>query len=102
MPARIKHAPVANTMQCGTYKRGGKVAHKADGGDMSGGAYDRWQKGETEDNEAMRNAILGAPKRAYQAVKGLFGSSTPAGSVTETTKSTTVSPGKKRGGRAKC
>jgi hypothetical protein len=67
---------------------------------MSGGAYDRWKAGEKADNEAMRNTILGAPKRAYDAVKGLFTSSTPApGSVTKTEKSVTVSPGKKRGGK---
>jgi hypothetical protein len=100
MPRHFVSKPVANTMQSGTFKRGGKVAHKADGGDMSGGAYDRWKAGEKADNEAMRNTILGAPKRAYDAVKGLFTSSTPApGSVTKTEKSVTVSPGKKRGGK---
>jgi len=99
MPARIKHAPVANTMQSGTFKKGGKVARKAEGGDMSGGAYDRWRKGEKEENEAMRETILGAPRRAYEAVKGLFGSSKPPeGSVTKTEKSVTVTP-KKRGGK---
>jgi hypothetical protein len=32
MPARIIHPPVANTLQSGTYKRGGKVHHHAEGG----------------------------------------------------------------------
>jgi hypothetical protein len=46
---------------------------------------------------------MGAPKKLYEGVKGLFGSKVPkgSGSVTETEKSITVSPaGKKRGGRA--
>ena len=104
MPRRIAHQPVANTMQSGTYKRGGKVRF-ADGGseDMSKGAYDAHYANEKKENEAMRESILGAPKRAYEAVKGMFGSQPkPAGSVTKTEKSVTVSPGKKRGGSAMC
>ena len=63
-------------------------------------AYRNWEKSETESNKAMREAILGAPKRAYEAVKGMFSSEKPpAGSVTKTEKSVTVSPGKRRGGR---
>ena len=99
MPRHFVSRPVANSLQSGTFKRGGKVAHKAEGGDMSGGAYDRWKKGEEDENKAMRDTILGAPKRAYEAVKGMFSSPTPpAGSVTKTEKSVTVSP-KKRGGK---
>jgi hypothetical protein len=104
MPRRIAHQPVANTMQSGTYKRGGKVRF-ADGGseDMSKGAYDAHYANEKKENEAMRESILGAPKRAYEAVKSMFGSQPkPAGSVTKTEKSVTVSPGKKRGGSAMC
>jgi hypothetical protein len=100
MPRKPVSRPVANSLQSGTFKKGGKVMHKADGGDMSGGAYDRWKKGEKEENESLRESILGAPKRAYEAVKGMFSSPTPpAGSVTKTEKSVTVSPTKKRGGR---
>jgi hypothetical protein len=56
---------------------------------------------ERAENERMRDTIFGAPKRAYEAVKGMFGSPTPpAGSVTKTEKSVTVTPGKKRGGRS--
>ena len=85
MPRKAVSRPVANSLQSGTFKKGGKVARKAEGGDMSGGAYDRWKKGEREENEAMRETILGAPKRAYEAVKGLFSSpKTPEGSVTKT------------------
>ena len=83
------------------YKKGGKVRF-AEGGteDMSKGAYDRHYANETKENEAMRESILGAPKRAYEAVKGMFTptpTKPPAGSVTKTEKSVTVAP-KKRGG----
>ena len=55
---------------------------------------------EKADNEAMRETILGAPRRAYEAVKGMFSpSKPPAGSVTKTEKSVTVTPGRKRGGK---
>jgi hypothetical protein len=71
--------------------------------DMSKGAYDAHYAREKAENEAMRNMVLGAPKKLYEGVKGLFSPKTPkgSGSVTETEKSITVSPaGKKRGGRA--
>jgi hypothetical protein len=101
MPRKPVSRPVANSMQSGTFKKGGKVARKAEGGDMSGGAYDRWKKGEKEENEAMRESILGAPKRAFNAVKDLFSpSKPPEGSVTKTKESTTIAPmGRKRGGK---
>jgi hypothetical protein len=38
-------------------------------------------------------------RRGMDAVKGLFKSSPPEGSVTKTEKSVTVSPAKKRGGK---
>jgi hypothetical protein len=104
MPKKAMSKPIANTMQSGTFKKGGKV-NFADGGseDMSKGAYDAHYANEKKENEAMRDSILGAPKRAYEAVKGMFGSQPkPAGSVTKTEKSVTVSPGKKRGGSAMC
>jgi len=107
MPPRIKHAPVANTMQSGTYKRGGKVQHHDGGGTTGDPIIDREtqrmnaeREAERRDNEAMRESILGAPKRIYQAAQRMFGSNTPpAGSVTRTEKSTTVTPSRKRGGR---
>jgi hypothetical protein len=87
--------------QLNRYKKGGK-AKFAEGGseDMSKGAYDRHYANEKKENEAMRESILGAPKRAYEAVKGMLSSTPtkpPAGSVTKTEKSVTVAP-KKRGG----
>ena len=91
--------------QLNRYKKGGK-AKFAEGGseDMSKGAYDRHYANEKKENEAMRESILGAPKRAYEAVKGMLTSTPtkpPAGSVTKTEKSVTVAP-RKRGGSAMC
>ena len=90
--------------QLNRYKKGGK-ARFAEGGseDLSKGAYDRHYANEKKENEAMRESILGAPKRAYEAVKGMFSSPSkpPAGSVTKTEKSVTVAP-RKRGGSAMC
>ena len=62
-------------------------------------AYENWEKSQTQDNEAMRDAILGLPRRMMEGVKGFFSSKPPEGSVTKTEKSVTVTPGKKRGGR---
>ena len=72
--------------------------------DMSKGAYDAHYAREKAENEAMREAILGAPKRLMEGVKGFFSpkADTPKPeSVTKTKESVTVTPaGKKRGGRA--
>lgn len=105
MPRHAISRPVANSLQSGTFKKGGKVKF-AEGGseDLSKGAYDRHYADEKKENEAMRESILGAPKRAYEAVKGMLTSTPtkpPAGSVTKTEKSVTVAP-KKRGGSAMC
>ena len=62
-------------------------------------AYKNWEKSEREENEAMRGAILGAPKRMMEGFKGIFSKKAPEGSVTKTEKSVTVTPAKKRGGR---
>ena len=89
--------------QLNRYKKGGKV-RLAEGGseDMSKGAYDAHYANEKKENEAMRESILGAPKRAYEAVKGMFSSpKPPAGAVTKTKESVTVTP-RKRGGSAMC
>ena len=56
------------------YSKYGKMK-MADGGkveDLSKGAYDRHYALEKEENEAMRDAILGAPKRAFESVKGML------------------------------
>jgi len=59
-------------------------------------AYRDYEKSRTEENEGLRNAILSAPKKLIEGVKGFF-SKPPEGSVTKTEKSVTVTP-KKRGG----
>jgi hypothetical protein len=82
-----------------------KYQKKADGGkveDMSKGAYDRHYADEKAENEAMREAMMGLPKRAMDSIKGMFSKTPKApkgmGAVTETEKSLTVTPAKKRGG----
>lgn len=89
MPKKHLSEPVANSLQSGTFKKGGKVKKYRDGDsvevdstpsnssnmrDMSGGAYDNWKRGEKAENEATRNMIPNAIKRGVSAVKGMFGS----------------------------
>jgi hypothetical protein len=81
----------------------------ADGGaadaaqtDKNQRAYENWEKLQTQDNERMRESILSFPKKVAKGVASLFSSAPPAGSVTKTEKSVTVTPGKKRGGSVKC
>jgi hypothetical protein len=116
-------APVSINQLSGTFKKGGRVKMQAGGSvtdtdgkpyeDLSKGAYDRHYSEEKSENEAMRESILGAPKRAYESiksmVKGMTRSEAPktrsgasAPSVTKTEKSVTVTPAKKRGGAVKC
>lgn len=103
MPRRPVSRPVANSLQSGTFKKGGKVKF-AEGGleDMSKGAYDRHYANEKAENEADRKMITELPKRLYEGAKRMFSpSKPPEGSITKTEKSVTVSP-RKRGGSAKC
>jgi len=113
-PPHFVSKPVKNNLQSGTFKKGGKVK-MADGGKIPAEAqsaiktadaeraYKDYEKAETAENKAMRDTILGAPKRMFEAAKGLFsGKEAPAGSVTKTEKSVTVTPSKKRGGSVKC
>jgi hypothetical protein len=92
MPRHFVSRPVANSLQSGTFKRGGKVKHHADGGseDLSKGAYDR----------AVNEKPMGSgfASKIQGAIDNFFGAK-PAGSVTKTKESVTVSP-KKRGGKA--
>jgi hypothetical protein len=104
MPRHFVSRPVANSLQSGTFKKGGKVKKFSKGGgeDLSQGAYGRHYEDEKKENEAMRESILGAPRRALDAVKGMFSSpKPPEGSITKTEKSVTVAP-RKRGGSMKC
>ena len=105
MPRHFVSKPVANSLQSGTFKKGGNVKRFKEGDPVIASETARMEaekKAERQENEGMRNTILGAPGRAFNAVKGLFGSEPkPAGSVTKTKESVTVQP-RKRGGSAKC
>jgi len=131
-PAKKPSAPVSNDRQSGTFKKGGSVtpaqkkeqsAFKAenatamkqakaqsnlkyqDGGkvtDLSKGAYDK-SIGPSESEMDMAKAIRSIPSKLMEGAKSLFTSKEkPAGSVTKTEKSVTVTPAKKRGGSVKC
>ena len=106
MPRHPVSRPVANSLQSGTFKKGGNVKKFADGDAVIDSETRRMQTEKDvvkKENQAMRESILGVPKRMYEGVKGLFASKPelPAGSVTKTEKSVTVAP-KRRGGRAMC
>ena len=103
MPSRPVSRPVANNLQSGTFKKGGKVKKFEDGGS----ANDKYvvkdpkavsDKASRELEDAMNP--IGMVKELYGKAKNFL--SPPAGSVTKTEKSVTVSPGKKRGGSAMC
>jgi len=112
-PKKPASASVKNNLQSGTFKKGGGVKMN-EGGKIPAEAqsaikqadaeraYREYEKSETQANKAMRESILGAPKRMFDTVKGMFSKEAPPGSVTKTEKSVTVAPSKKRGGRVKC
>lgn len=107
MPKKPASKPVSNDRQSGTFKKGGKVK-MAEGGDLedlSKGAYDK-SIGPSEDDMDIARAIRGIPGKLFRGAKKLVGmDSKPkagSGAVTETEKSITVEPAKKRGGSVKC
>jgi hypothetical protein len=113
-PAKPVSKSVKNNLQSGTFKKGGKVK-MAEGGKIPAEAqsaikqsdaeraFRDYEKAEAAENKAMRDSILGAPRRMFDAAKSLFkGKEAPSGSVTKTEKSVTVTPSKKRGGSVKC
>ena len=104
-------APVSTNQLSGTFKKGGQVK-KAEGGevlqDLSKGAYDK-SIGPSEEEMDMAKAIRSVPRRLFRGAKSLLGikdeaptPELPKGSVTETKKSVTVTPGRKSGGAVKC
>jgi hypothetical protein len=101
MPQKPASKPVANTMQSGTFKKGGKVGKFAEGDvvDASKGAYDK-SIGPSKEEMDMAKAIRNIPSKLFQGAKSMMGMTPkPAGSVTKTEKSVTVAPAsKKRGG----
>jgi hypothetical protein len=103
MPSRPASRPVANSMQSGTFKKGGKVGKFAEGDlvDASKGAFDK-AIGPSEGEMDMAKAIRSVPRKLYEGAKSMMGmgkTEPKAGSVTKTEKSITVAP-KKRGGSA--
>lgn len=109
MPRKPVSRPVANSLQSGTFKRGGKVGKFAVGGDMgedaSKGAYDK-SIGPSEEDMEMAKSIRAIPSKLYEGVKsgakslmGAFkGTDKAPGAVTKTKESVTVAP-RKRGGK---
>jgi hypothetical protein len=103
MPHHFISPPVANSLQSGTFKKGGKVKKFDDGGSSYGDKYTVKDpkavsdKASRELEEAMNPFSMA--KELYGKAKSYF--SPPAGSVTKTEKSITVAPGKKHGGRAR-
>lgn len=109
--------PVRINELSGTYKKGGKVKKMAKGGSASGEtlhssaaeseAYKKFYEDEKAENEDTRRQFMNAithpvetikklPRKIKEGFDALRGGS---GTVTETEKSVTVAPGKKRGGK---
>ena len=88
--------------QLNRYKTGGTAKKYADGDlvDASKGAYEK-SIGPSKEDMDMAKTIRNIPSKLYEGAKSLMGMTPkPAGSVTKTEKSVTVSPAsKKRGGR---
>lgn len=126
MPRHAVSRPVANNLQSGTFKKGGKVKKYQYGGSTEDAIIEREKRreeaernAEKAENEEMREAILGFPGRLYKGAKSLFNSSStekgaaptassPASAaskapraITKTKESVTVTP-RKRGGSANC
>jgi hypothetical protein len=95
MPRHFVSRPVANSLQSGTFKKGGKV-HKEVGGNVDAKAVS--DKASRELEEAMNP--LSMAKELYGKAKSyLTGAPSAPGAVTKTKESVTVAPNKKRGGR---
>jgi hypothetical protein len=114
MPRHFVSKPVANSMQSGTFKHGGNVKHHEDGGnirvmteaedqaltDANQKGRKTWEDDQRRENIADQNMLPNMMRKAVRGVKNFF-SPAPAGSVTETEKSVTVTPERKRAG-GKC
>ena len=102
MPRHFVSRPVANSLQSGTFKKGGRVKKFDDGGSTSNDQYTVKDPKAVSDKASreLEDALnpMGMVKDLYGKAKSYF--TPPAGSVTKTEKSVTVAPGKKRGGSA--
>ena len=111
MPLRIKHPPVANTLQSGTYKRGGNV-HRFSEGDSVGSMkkqpkepeytteqlnrayqdhYDREKAENLADSKMVDDALMYVPRKVMQGVDYLK----------EKIRGTPSVPARRRGGSMK-
>ena len=86
MPKHFVSKPVANSLQSGTFKKGGKVSKFAGGSseddslqDLSKGAYDATTRGKYSEDMGLAETIRNAPGAAYDAVKRLLGIKPGAG-----------------------
>jgi hypothetical protein len=116
MPQGQKPAskPVHINQLSGTFKKGGKVmkfsgeegsaVSKPPVNDLSKGAFDKTLNGTYNEDMDMAKYLRNIPSNIYQGAKKLMGMSEakPAGSVTKSKESVTVTPAKKRGGSIKC
>jgi hypothetical protein len=100
MPKHFVSRPVANSLQSGTFKKGGNVKKFADGSSVTPAGDPKvvTDKASRELEEALNP--LSMIKEGYGKIRDYLTSKpAPAGSVTKTEKSVTVAP-RKRGGRA--
>jgi len=116
MPQGQKPAskPVHINQLSGTFKKGGKVmkfsgeegsaVSKPPVNDLSKGAFDKTLQGVYNEDMDTAKYIRSIPSKIYQGAKNLMGmnKAKPAGSVTKSKESVTVTPAKKRGGSIKC
>jgi len=110
MPRHFVSKPVANSLQSGTFKKGGKVGKYASAGRVmpteadfdklnSAGVEETVKKTNRDIEEAL-NPISMAKEGFSKISDFVKGKMNPAGSVTKTEKSVTVAPPtKKRGGK---
>ena len=103
MPRHFVSRPVANSLQSGTFKKGGRVKKFDDGGSTSNDQYTVKDPKAVSDKASreLEDALnpIGMMKDLYGKAKSYF--TAPAGSVTKTEKSVTVTPGKRHGGSAR-
>ena len=99
--AEDAHSTAKNQVENSRYKHGGTAKGYNSGStvDASKGAYDK-SIGPSEEDMDMAKAIRSVPRKLFEGAKSMMGMTPkPAGSVTKTEKSVTVTPAsKKRGG----
>jgi hypothetical protein len=101
MPKKPASKQVSNDRQSGTFKKGGEVGNATQ--KELDAAYEG-AIGPSKEDMDMAESIRSIPGKLFRGAKKLIGmdDKPKAGSVTETEKSVTVEPAKKRGGSVKC